>query len=57
MSNTRNKKKTFKEGEGLRITPIEDERLLMLLVWLMSQSEVREALLTDEPAALPVISY
>ena len=56
-SNTVNKKKTLKEGKGLWITPIKDDRLLWVVVWLMSQSEVREALLTPEPVALPVIAY
>jgi len=56
-SNTVNKKKTLKEGKGLWITPMEDDRLWMLVVWLMSQSEVRQALLAARPEALPVISY
>ncbi len=56
-SNTVNKKKTLKEGKGLWITPPEDDRFWMLLVWLMSKAEVRQAILAVEPKALPVISY
>jgi hypothetical protein len=56
-SNTVNKKKTLKEGKGLWITPIEDDRFWMLVVWLLSKAEVRQALLVAEPQALPVISY
>lgn len=56
-SNTVNKKKTLKEGKGLWITPIGDELFWVLVVWLMSQSEGREPLLTPEPLALPVIAY
>ena len=56
-SNTVNKKKTLKEGKGLWITPIEDDRFWMLMVWLMSKAEVRQALLAAEPEALPVIFY
>ena len=56
-SNTVNKKHSLKEGKGLWITPIEDDRLWMLVVWLLSQSEVRQALLATEPNELPVISY
>jgi len=56
-SNTVNKKKTLKEGKGLWITPIEDDRLWILVVWLMSQSEVRQGLLDSEPDALPVILF
>ncbi len=52
-----NKKKTLKEGKGLWITPPEDDRIWMLLVWLMSKAEVRQAILAAEPKALPVISY
>ena len=45
-----------KERE-LWITPIEDQRFWMLVVWLMSLSEVREALLAESPPPLPVIRY
>ena len=56
-SNTVNKKKTLKEGRGLWITLPEDNRFWMLVVWLMSKAEVRQAILAAEPEALPVISY
>ena len=57
-SNTVNKKKkTLKERKGLWITPIEDEQFWMWVAWLMSQSEVQEALLATQPQALPVILY
>ena len=56
-SNTVNKKKTLKEGKGLWITSPEDDRFWMLVVWLMSKAEVRQAILAAEPEALPVISY
>ena len=56
-SNTVNKKKTLKVGKGLWITPIEDDRLWWLGDWLMSQSEVRQAILATQPEKLPVISY
>ena len=56
-SNTVNKKITLKGKKGLWITPIEDDRLWMLLVWLMSKDEVRQALLEAGPEALPVINY
>ena len=52
-----NKDKTLKEEEELWITPVEDERFWMVVVWLMSLSEVREALLAANPAPLPVIRY
>jgi hypothetical protein len=57
VSNTENKKRTLKGREGLWITPITDDRFWMLVVWLMSEDEVRQVLLAEEPAALPVISY
>ena len=56
-SNTVNKKKTLKEGKGLWITPPEDDWCWMLMIWLMSKAEVRQAILAVEPKALPVISY
>ena len=56
-SNTVNKKKTLKEKKGLWITPSEDDWYWMLVVWLMSKAEVRQALLAAEPKLLPVISY
>ena len=52
-----NKKKTLKEGKWVWITPIEDELFWVLVVWLMSRGEIREALLTPEPMVLPVIAY
>ena len=52
-----NKKKTLKEGRGLWITPPEDDRFWMLVVWLMSEAEVTQAILAAEPEALAVISY
>ncbi len=44
-------------GRGLWITPVEDERFWWLLLWLLSQREVRDALLIPEPVPLPVIAY
>jgi hypothetical protein len=52
-----NKKKTLKEGKGLWITPVEDERPWKLMVWLLSKDEVRQTLLAAWPDALPVIHY
>ena len=57
FSNTVNKKKTLKEGQWGWITLIEDELFWVLVVWLMSRGEIREALLTPEPMVLPVIAY
>ena len=56
-SNTVNKKHSLKEGKELWITPIVDDRFWMLVVWLMSKDEVRQAILAAWPKALPVISY
>jgi hypothetical protein len=52
-----NKKRTLKNEKGLWITPIKDDRIWMLLGWLMSKAEVRQALFAAWPEALPVISY
>lgn len=56
-SNTVNKKKTLKEGKGLWITPIEDDRFWMFVVWLLSKAEVQQGFFSAEPEALPVIFY
>ena len=48
---------TLKREEEVWITPIVDERFWMVVVWLMSQAEVREALLTPAEPVLPVIPY
>ena len=56
-SNSVNKKRTLKERKGLWITPITDDRIWILVVWLMSKEEVRQAILAAWPKALPVISY
>jgi hypothetical protein len=52
-----NKKVTFKKKKGLWLSPIEDDRFWILLAWLVSRWEVREALLISEPPMLPVIRY
>ena len=57
VSNSGNKKSPLKERNGLWITPNADDRVWMLVIWLMSKDEVRQALFTTEPTQLPVISY
>ena len=57
FSNPVNKKHSLKEEKELWITPIVVGRVLMLVVWLMSKDEVRQAILAAWPKALPVISY
>lgn len=52
-----NQEPTLKRGKDLWISPMEDERLWWLVVWLMCQTEVRQALLAAGPTALPVIVY
>jgi hypothetical protein len=52
-----NQKKTLRVGKGLWITRVEDEQLWLLMAWLISQSEVQQALLAASPKELPMISY
>jgi hypothetical protein len=57
VSNTENKKRTLKEKKELWITPVEGDRLWILVVWMISKTEVRQALLETAVENLPVISY
>ena len=57
MSNTLNKQRTLKEREVLWITPGTEERVWMLVVWLISQTDIRGALLMPAELVLPIIPY
>ena len=48
---------TLKREEEVWITPIVDERFWMVIAWLMSQAEVRDAILTSAAPVLPIIHY
>jgi hypothetical protein len=52
-----NQQPTLKRKKELWISPMEDERLWWVLIWLMCQSDVRRTLLAAESTKLPVIAY
>jgi hypothetical protein len=57
-NNTLNNREPILKGEKkLWITPITDDRFGMLVVWLLSQRDVRQAILAAWPEMLPVIPY